>query len=276
MKVYHSVHPDDFRSYDTEKIRERFLLDELAQPGFLNFAYTHYDRMVAGVAIPTGEALHLETYDNLKSGFFLERREMGVINVAGPAVVSVGKEEFALEKLDCLYLGRGTDQVRFASSDPQNPAVLFILSAPAHATYPTRLMKKEEATPADMGATETANQRTIYKYIHKDGIESCQLVMGLTILKAGSTWNTMPPHTHDRRMEVYFYFDVPQGQAVFHFMGQPQQTRHVLMANHQAIVSPPWSIHSGSGTTNYGFIWGMAGENMEFTDMDGVKVEEIR
>jgi 4-deoxy-L-threo-5-hexosulose-uronate ketol-isomerase len=276
MKVLHSVHPEDFKSYDTAKTRERFLMEDLARPGSINFTYTHYDRMIAGVAMPAGEPLDLGNYDNLKSSFFLERREMGIINLGGPATISVGKEEFPVQKLDCLYLGRGTTNVRFSAANAQEPPVLFILSAPAHATHPVRLMKKEEALPSELGSSETSNRRTIYKYIHKDGIQSCQLVMGLTILQSGSTWNTMPPHTHDRRMEVYFYFDVPEGQAVFHFMGQPEHTRHVLMSNYQAIVSPPWSIHAGSGTSNYGFIWGMAGENMEFTDMDGVKISEIK
>lgn len=276
MNVLHSVHPEDFRSYDTKTIRERFLMDDLAHPGSINFTYTHYDRMIAGVAMPTASTLDLSNHDNLKSSYFLERREMGIINLGGTAVIHAGKEEFSMRKLDCLYLGKGTSDVRFSAVDAQQPPVLFILSAPAHATYPVRLMKKEEALPAEMGSSETSNRRTIYKYIHKDGIQSCQLVMGLTILQSGSTWNTMPPHTHDRRMEVYFYFDVPEGQAVFHFMGEPEHTRHILVSNHQAIVSPPWSIHAGSGTSNYGFIWGMAGENMEFTDMDAVKIGEIR
>jgi 4-deoxy-L-threo-5-hexosulose-uronate ketol-isomerase len=276
MKILHSVHPDDFRKYDTALIRERFLMEDIEQPDAAKFVYTHYDRMVAGVVNPVSKEVALGNYDNLKSNYFLERRELGIINVGGPGTVTADEKHFSLDKLDCLYLGRGVKEVSFSSASGEQPAVFFILSAPAHASYPSVLMTNHSATRVDLGEQQTANQRTIFKYIHKDGIESCQLVMGLTILHTGSIWNTMPPHTHDRRMEVYFYFDVPEAHRVFHYMGQPDETRHVLVANHQAIVSPPWSIHSGSGTTNYSFIWGMAGENMEFTDMDGIAISDIR
>ena len=195
---------------------------------------------------------------------------MGIINVAGDGLNHCGwKTRFELKKLDCLYLGKGIDKVEFSSKSKQEPAVFFALSAPAHTGYPAQLMNSQSSAKVDLGNTQTANQRTIYKYIHKDGIQSCQLVMGLTVLHAGSVWNTMPAHTHDRRMEIYFYFDVADDQRVFHYMGEPTETRHILIGNHEAVVSPPWSIHCGSGTTNYSFIWGMAGENMEFTDMDG-------
>ncbi|MDB5223273.1 MAG: 5-dehydro-4-deoxy-D-glucuronate isomerase [Chitinophagaceae bacterium] len=276
MKIINSVHPDDFKSYNTSTIRDRFLLDELAQQGKINFAYTHYDRMMAGLAMPAGEALELPLFDILRAGYFLERREMGIINVGGDGIISAGGENFSLKKLDCLYIGRGTEKVTFSSADAAKPAVFYILSAPAHAVHPTKLLKKEEAQGGAMGAAETANKRTIYRYIHKDGLQSCQLVMGLTILETGNVWNTIPAHTHDRRMEVYFYFDVPENQAVFHYMGEPQETRHMVVKNYNATVSPPWSIHAGSGTSNYGFIWGMAGENLEYTDMDVIQLNDLR
>ncbi|HYE56773.1 MAG TPA: 5-dehydro-4-deoxy-D-glucuronate isomerase [Chitinophagaceae bacterium] len=276
MKILHSVHPADFRSYDTALIRERFLLDDIEQRDTANFVYTHYDRMVAGVVNPVSKTIPLGNHDNLKSNYFLERREMGIINVGGDGVIVADEKEFVLQKLDCLYLGKGVKEVSFRSSNAEQPAVFFVLSAPAHTSYPSVLMSNQSASRVDLGEQQTANKRTIFKYIHKDGIESCQLVMGLTILHTGSIWNTMPPHTHDRRMEVYFYFDVPEGHRVFHYMGQPDETRHILIGDHQAVVSPPWSIHAGSGTSNYSFIWGMAGENMEFTDMDGIAITDIR
>ena len=276
MRILHSVHPDDFRNYDTEKIRERFLLSDLKQNGHASFVYTHYDRMVAGLIKPDGKAISLDTDNALKSDYFLERREIGIINVGGEGKINADGKSYTINKLDCLYIGRGVKKVDFSSAKADAPPIFFILSNPAHSTYPTTLMKHEESTKAVLGVQSTANQRTLCKYIHRDGIKSCQLVMGLTLLHEGSVWNTMPPHTHDRRMEVYFYFDVPEGQMVFHYMGQPQQTRHILIGNHQAVVSPPWSIHAGSGTANYGFIWGMAGENMEFTDMDAAGVTELR
>lgn len=276
MKILHSVHPEDFRKYDTSAIRKHFLLEQLGHDNQANFVYTHYDRMVAGIIKPAGQTITLDNHDNLRSEYFLERREMGIINVGGRGAIIADGENYSLEKLDCLYLGKGVKAVEFSSQDTTQPAVFFILSAPAHTSLPTTFMSANSAAKVDLGATKTANQRTICKYIHKDGINSCQLVMGLTILHEGSVWNTMPAHTHDRRMEVYFYFDVPDDQRVFHYMGEPTETRHILIGNHEAVVSPPWSIHSGSGTTNYSFIWGMAGENMEFTDMDGVQIKDLR
>lgn len=275
MKILHSVHPEDFKKYDTARIREQFLLDDLAQDNKANFVYTHYDRMVAGIIKPASDRLMLKNYDNLRSDYFLERREMGIINVGSDGVIEVDGENFTVGKLDCLYIGKGAKAITFSSKDASQLPVFFILSAPAHTTFPTTFMSAASASKVELGNTQTANQRTICKYIHRDGIRSCQLVMGLTILHSGSVWNTMPAHTHDRRMEVYFYFDLPDEQRVFHYMGQPNETRHILIANHQAVVSPPWSIHSGSGTTNYSFIWGMAGENMEFTDMDAVQIKEL-
>ena len=275
MKILHAVHPDDFRRYDTALIRERFFLD-IAQQDEPAFVYTHYDRMVAGLVSPVRKNMQLERYDALKSNYFLERREMGIINVGGEGVVIADEKEYALQKLDCLYLGKGVRDVQFSSTAANSPAVFFILSAPAHAAYPSVIMTNAAASRVDLGTQETANKRTIYKYIHADGIQSCQLVMGLTILHEGSIWNTMPPHTHDRRMEVYFYFDVAPGHRVFHYMGQPEETRHILMDNHEAVVSPPWSIHAGSGTSNYSFIWGMAGENWSIQIWMHVAIKDIR
>jgi len=276
MKQVYAVHPDDYKLYTTERIRENFLLDSLFEKGKINFVYTHYDRMIVGGAIPLDSGLELPNFDILRADYFLERRELGVINVAGDAVVTVDGEKFTLSKLDCLYVGKGTKKISFVSSNASQPAVLYILSAPAHTNYPTRLLQKKDSESSNLGALETSNQRTIHRYIHKNGIQSCQLVMGLTILEKGSVWNTIPPHTHDRRMEAYFYFDVPENQVVFHYMGLPQETRHIIMKNYQAVVSPPWSIHAGGGTSNYGFIWGMAGENLEYSDMDALQLNDLK
>ena len=276
MKTLYAVHPEDFSNYRTVQIRERFLLENLAKSGEANMVYTHYDRMIAGVISPNESSLRLENDPELRANFFLERREIGIINVAGSGTVTADGKQYNLNKLDCLYLGLGVQDVQFNSNSLDEPAVYFILSNPAHKNYPSQLYTQHDALVAEMGANETANERKILKYIHKDGIQSCQLVMGLTILSNGSVWNTMPPHTHDRRMEAYFYFDVEPEQRIFHYMGSPQETRHILVGNYETVISPPWSIHSGSGTKNYSFIWGMAGENMEFTDMDAVQIKDIR
>jgi 4-deoxy-L-threo-5-hexosulose-uronate ketol-isomerase len=276
MRAIHAVHPEDFKAYTTETIRSRFLLEDLAEPGKLNFVYTHYDRMVVGMAIPAGSAIELGNYPILRADYFLERREMGIINVGGEGSVSADGKEYNLAKLDCLYLGKGVQKVSFSSKNSSQPAVYYILSAPAHATYPTTIVTKEQVESNTLGALETSNKRTINRYIHRNGIKSCQLVMGLTILEPGSVWNTIPPHTHDRRMEVYFYFDVPENQVVFHYMGEPTETRHIIMKNYNAVVSPPWSIHAGGATSNYGFIWGMAGENLEYGDMDALTLNQLR
>lgn len=260
----------------TSELRSNFLVDNLMVENEINFTYSHYDRVIVGGAVPVNEAIFLPNYPNLRADYFLERREMGIINVGGPGEITVDGEHFAVNKLDCLYAGKGVQQLSFKSLDKANPAKYYILSAPAHQTYPTRLLKKEEATPVSIGSAETSNARTIYKYIHLEGIRSCQLVMGLTVLATGSVWNTMPSHTHDRRMEMYFYFDVQPGQVVMHLMGEPQETRHLVMQNHEAVISPPWSIHSGCGTANYAFIWGMAGENQVYTDMDAFAIDQLR
>ena len=275
MNILFQHSPEETRQMGTEALRSNFLLGSLLQPGTVQLAYTHYDRMIVGVAAPGRKALALPNPDELKAQYFLERREMGIINVGGTGTVTAGGREYELDKLDCLYLGKETENVQFKSSSAKQPAIFYLLSAPAHKRYPDKLMTKEKASPVQLGDSLTANRRTIYKYIHPDGIKSCQLVMGLTVLEPGSVWNSVPPHTHTRRMEVYFYFDVPEQHRVLHFMGEPQHTRHMVVANHQAVVSPPWSMHFGCGTSNYGFIWGMAGENQEFGDMDGVSVVEL-
>ncbi|MDB4902383.1 MAG: 5-dehydro-4-deoxy-D-glucuronate isomerase [Mucilaginibacter sp.] len=275
MKVIHSVHPDDFIHYTSSVIRDRFLLENLVKPNTVNCVYTLYDRMIVGVANPLDQQLELENYAKLRANYFLERRELGIINVSGDGAVIADGKTYQLKKLDCLYIGKGVKHVVFSSDDASQPAVFYLLSAPAHAVFPVTLMTNAEATKVKLGDPSTANLRTINKYIHLDGIKSCQLVMGLTILHTGSIWNTMPPHVHDRRMEAYFYFDLPEGQRVFHYMGEGHETRHILMNNYEAVVSPPWSIHAGSGTASYSFIWGMAGENLDYTDMDPIPVTEM-
>ncbi|POY35842.1 5-dehydro-4-deoxy-D-glucuronate isomerase [Solitalea longa] len=272
---YHNS-PNETKNMNTEQLRNNFLIDNLMQADKLTLVYSHYDRMIIGGAVPATTPLTLNNEAELRADFFLERRELGIINVGGNGKVEVDGKVYELGVKDCLYVGRGQKRVVFSSDNSQNPAVYYLLSAPAHKEYATQLMKKEDATPTTVGSLETSNHRTIYKYIHKQGIESCQLVMGLTTLNTGSVWNTMPSHTHDRRMEAYFYFDVQPGQAVVHFMGQPTETRHIMVHNHQALISPPWSIHSGCGTANYSFIWGMAGENQDYADMDAVKIDELR
>lgn len=260
----------------TEELRDAFLTAPLMQPDTIYLVYTHYDRVIIGGACPERQRLTLETHPELRADFFLQRREIGIINVGGNGKVYADDTPYAIGKLDCLYAGKGVRKIVFESDDPAHPARFYLLSAPAHESHPVQFLPKDKAMPVKTGSAETSNARTIYKYIHAEGIRSCQLVMGLTILETGSVWNTMPAHTHTRRMEAYFYFDVPEGQRVFHFMGEPQETRHLLVADGQAIVSPPWSIHSGCGTSNYAFIWGMAGENYTYTDMDAVSIPDLR
>jgi 4-deoxy-L-threo-5-hexosulose-uronate ketol-isomerase len=276
VEIRHALSQKETQALNSQELRDNFLIQNLAKADQLNMVYSHYDRVAIGVALPVNQTLTLPTYPNLKADFFLQRREIGIINLGGKGTVTTEEETFNLDKLDCIYVGKGVQTVSFKSLDSAEPALFFLLSAPAHQAYPTRKMSKEEASPVNLGDEATANQRTIYKYIHLAGIQSCQLVMGLTILKNGSVWNTMPAHVHDRRMEVYFYFDLPADHRVFHLMGQPQNTRHLVAANHEAVISPPWSIHSGCGTTNYGFIWGMAGENLDFTDMDFVQIANLK
>ncbi len=260
----------------TEELRSAFLIEKLIRQDELLLVYTHYDRVILGGACPVKKKLSLEADPELRADFFLQRRELGIINVGGQGRVYADEVAYELGKLDCLYAGKEVRQIDFESLDAGDPARFYLLSAPAHAAHPVQFLPKEKALPVQTGSAGTSNARTIYKYIHAEGIRSCQLVMGLTILQAGSVWNTMPAHTHTRRMEAYFYFDLPEAQRVFHFMGAPQETRHLLVADGQAVVSPPWSIHSGCGTSSYAFIWGMAGENYSYTDMDPVNIPDLR
>lgn len=276
MEVRFQNSPKETAAMNTAEIRENFLVQDLFVNNVVKLVYSHYDRVIVGGAKPAGSTLALETHPELRADYFLERRELGIINVGGEGTVTIDGESFSLAKLDCVYAGKGVKEVSFKSNDASNPALFYLLSSPAHQSYPTRKLPKEEAQPSSLGDQSTANKRTIYKYIHAEGIQSAQLVMGLTVLNEGSVWNTMPSHTHTRRMEAYFYFDVPEEHRVFHFMGQPQETRHILMANHEAVISPPWSIHSGCATAAYGFIWGMAGENYTYTDMDPAPLKELR
>lgn len=276
MQERYSLSPKEARSLDTEELREAFALTKLWQAGEARFTYSHYDRVVIGSIMPLDTTLSLNTFNQLKSDYFLERRELGIINIGGTGTVTADGTIYELSKLNCLYLGKGTRKVQFSSQSPQQPARFFILSAPAHAELPARLMKNSEAMAAHLGSPETSNERTIYKYIHEEGIKSNQLVMGFTALKQGSVWNTMPAHTHDRRMEVYLYFDLQEDQRVFHLMGEPRQTRHLVLGNGEGVISAPWSIHSGCGTAHYSFIWGMAGENQSFADMDHVAIKDLR
>lgn len=276
MQIRYESSPREVERMNTSELRENFLVEKVFCDDEINVVYSHYERLIVGGAKPVTKALNLPTYDALKSDYFLERRELGVINVGGKGKVTADGQVYELEKLSALYLGKGTENVSFESADVENPALFYLLSSPAHKELPTTLYTKEQALPMTIGAPETSNHRTVYKYIHNDGINSCQLVMGLTILHTGSIWNTMPPHVHDRRAEIYLYFDVEAAHGVMHFMGKPDETRHMWVRNHQAIISPPWSIHSGAGSASYSFIWGMAGENKDYTDMDFVDLNDLR
>ncbi len=276
MEIRHTTNPTDFKEYKTERLRSDFLIDSLFVQGEINLTYSHYDRVVAGGAIPTTEALKLEDKETLKTEYFLERREVGIINIGAEGTVLVDGEAYTLNKRDCLYVGLGNKEVLFKSSNASDPAKFYIVSTPAHKQYPTKKAPIDDAEPNRLGSDSESNKRTIYKYIHADGIQSCQLMMGMTLLEPNNMWNTMPAHLHDRRMEIYLYFDMDEDARVFHFMGQPDETRHIVVKNEQAVLSPPWSIHSGVGTSNYTFIWAMAGENYTFTDMDQVKMDELK
>ncbi|MHA6485348.1 5-dehydro-4-deoxy-D-glucuronate isomerase [Paenibacillus sp. strain BS8-2] len=276
MDIRHTTNPTDVKQYDTERLRQEFLIESLFVPGELKMTYTHYDRMIVGGAQPAGEELKLEAGSDLRTDYFLERREIGFLSIGGPAIITVEGEAYELDKLDVLYVGKGKQNVTIASKDSSNPAKLYFCSALAHAELPTRKMTREEANPTNLGSQETSNERVLYKYIHADGIQSCQLMLGVTSLQTGSVWNTMPSHVHDRRMEAYLYFDMAPETRIFHMMGEPSQTRHLVVSNEQAIISPPWSIHSGVGTSNYTFCWSMAGENYTFTDMDVVPASGLK
>jgi 4-deoxy-L-threo-5-hexosulose-uronate ketol-isomerase len=276
MEIRFQSSPREVKGMNTQQLRENFLVQHLMQANQIQLVYSHFDRVIVGGAMPVSNPVLLPNEAELRADYFLERRELGIINVGGAGSVEADGVVYELSKLDALYLGKGTRSVSFSSASADQPAQYFLLSAPAHHTYPNRRMQKDEAAPVHLGEKATSNERTIYKYIHQEGIQSCQLVMGLTVLKEGSVWNSVPPHTHTRRMEVYFYFDLPEAHRVFHLMGEPQETRHIVMANQEAVISPPWSVHCGPGTTNYGFIWAMAGENYTFTDMDPVPIATMQ
>lgn len=261
---------------NTAELREKFLVANLFEAGAIHAIYWETDRAVVGSAVPLASPLKLETATELAAEYFCERRELGSINIGGPGGIKVDGEDYPMNPLDCLYIGRGSRTITFRSANPENPAKFFLMSYPAHATYPTILATQKDANQIQMGSPKTANQRTICQYIHENGIRSCQLVMGFTSLAEGSVWNTMPAHTHSRRSEVYLYFDVPTHAAVVHLMGPGDETRHLLVHGGEAVLSPVWSIHSGCGTERYSFIWAMGGENQRFDDMDAILINKLK
>jgi len=275
MQPRYSPNPNDYKRADTQQLRASFLVESLFVAGKVDLVYSDADRAIIGSAVPAGGPLKLAADAELREAFFCERRELGILNIGGGGAVTVDGKTFDLEKLDVLYVGRGSREISFASRDEKNPAAYYLLSYPAHANYPTALARKADAAAVELGSVADANKRTIYKSIHMGGIKSCQLVMGFTLLQEGAVWNTMPLHTHTRRSEVYMYFDLG-ARRVMHFMGTPQETRHLVVAERQVVISPSWSIHCGCGTGSYAFCWGMGGENQEFTDMDAVTLNAMR
>ena len=285
MELRTASSPRDVKHYTTERLREEFLIQGLFVPGEIKLVYSHIDRIITGAAVPT-KALKLTAGDELRAEYFLQRREMGVINIGGGGRIVIDGKEYAVGYKDAMYIGMGAQDIVFDSVDAKDPARFYINSTPAHKAYPTVLIKPEgtpengvvivkDENKVELGSLEEANHRVICKYILPGQVESCQLVMGMTKLAPGSVWNTMPCHTHDRRMEVYLYFEMPEDAIVMHYMGEPQDTRHIVMRNEEAVISPSWSIHAGCGSRAYTFIWGMAGENQEFTDMDDVAMKEL-
>lgn len=272
----YATSPASVLRWTTDETRKELLIEKLFFADDAVLVYSHYDRFITGGIMPVNKTVKLGTPDQLKATYFLERRELGIINVGASGKVQVDGEVFEVGFKEALYIGRGKQEILFSSNDCEQPAKFYINSTPAHQAYPTRLVTKKDAEIVTLGSPETANHRTINKLLVASVLPTCQLQMGMTELKTGSIWNTIPAHTHDRRMEVYFYFEVPDGQSVCHFWGQPQETRHIWMQNEQAVISPPWSIHSGAGTSNYTFIWGMAGENLDYGDMDVCAVPDLR
>jgi len=272
----YAVGHNEAKSFNTQQLRENFLAEDLFQQDKIKLVYTHYERYIVGGAVPVSGALALDAIDPLKAQNFLDRRELGIINVGDTGIVIVEGEEIVLHNKEALYVGAGNKSVVFSSLNGATPARFYLNSAPAHKTYPTKKITREEANVLELGSLETSNERTIYQLIINSVVETCQLQMGMTCLKPGSVWNTMPAHQHDRRMEAYLYFDLAEDQAVSHFMGEPKETRLIWTGNEQAVISPAWSIHSGAGTSNYSFIWGMAGENLDYDDMDKYMPNELR
>jgi 4-deoxy-L-threo-5-hexosulose-uronate ketol-isomerase len=276
MEIRHATNPVESKRYTTKELRENFLIENLFETNKVNMVYSHHDRMVIGGAIPAEGSLKLEADASLKTAYFLERREIGIINIGAEGMIKIDGEEYSLSKKDCLYIGLGKKEISFESKNNADPAIFYFVSTLAHKQYPTIKAGIEEATPVRLGDDSQSNNRTIYKYIHGDGIESCQLMMGMTLLEPNNMWNTMPAHIHDRRSEVYLYFDMKEETKVFHFMGEPDETRHLVISNQNAVISPSWSIHSGIGTSNYTFIWAMAGENYTFEDMEMVEMQTLK
>jgi 4-deoxy-L-threo-5-hexosulose-uronate ketol-isomerase len=276
MEIRYADHPDDAKHYDTKKMREHFLFENVFVKDEISLCYTHVDRMVFGGAFPAEKALRLEGGKDFGSEVFLDRRELGIICISGRGKVSADGTEYAMKKGDGLYVGKGVKDLVFSAADKNSPPKFYLASSPAHTSYPVVFIPIEKANPRKLGDAASVNVRTIYQYVHPAVCQSCQLVMGMTVLEEGSVWNTMPCHTHERRMEVYLYFDIKPGAVVFHMHGQPNETRHIVMNNEQAVISPSWSIHSGAGTAAYTFIWAMAGENQTFDDMDTVQAVELK
>jgi 4-deoxy-L-threo-5-hexosulose-uronate ketol-isomerase len=277
MERRFASHPNEVKQFDTQRLRKEFHIPVLFIPNELKLVLTHEDRMIIGGAYPVSQAVELTTdLKELGVGYFLERREMGIINVGGKGTVTVDGTSYDLDAKECLYVGQGTQNVVFASVSSAQPAKFYLNSAPAHQSYPTAKTTVAEADSSALGDNKNSNERTIYRFIHADGVQSAQLVMGMTELKPGNMWNTMPAHVHPRRMEAYFYFGLPENAAVFHLMGEPDETRHIVISNEQAVISPSWSIHSGVGTSNYTFIWSMAGDNKRYDDMDPVSIKELQ
>jgi len=275
MNIRYVASKEETRMLDTEELRSRFLIEDLFVQGELVLSYCDIDRVIVGSACPTTAPLSLDVVDELRAAYFCERRELGILNIGEAGTVTVDGTSYELETLECLYVGRGSKSVAFANTAGKQ-AKFYLISYPAHAAYPTQKATLADANQLNLGSPATSNERVIYQYIHENGIKSCQLVMGFTVLKTGSVWNTMPPHTHTRRSEVYLYFGIPEGNTVFHFMGDPEETRHLCVHNQQAVLSPAWSIHSGCGTANYTFVWAMGGENQRFDDMDPAPIANLR
>ena len=276
MNIRYANHPQDSKKYTTKELREHYLVEEIFKANEISLTYSHVDRIIFGGVMPVDKVLKLEAGKEMGVSYFLERREMGVINVGGQGSIILDGVGYELKAQDGIYIGMGVKSIEFKSQDQENPAKFYINSVPAHKSYPTVKIDINEASPVRLGDNSTLNKRTIYQYVHQNVCESCQLLMGMTILEEGNAWNTMPCHTHERRMEVYFYFNMEEDTRVFHFMGEPEETRHLVVKNEEAIISPSWSIHSGVGTSNYTFIWGMCGENQTFDDMDAVEMSRLK
>ena len=280
MDIRYSVNQRDFKRYTTEEVRGEFLIENLYKKDEVVAVYSHVDRMVTLGCMPVNEAVSIskgiDVWANFGTDYFLERREIGIFNIGGAGKIKADGEVFEMGYKDCLYITKGTKEVTFESNSPENPAKFYMVSAPAHTSYKTTFISIEKAAKKPLGSMETSNKRVINQFIHPDVLQTCQLSMGMTVLEPGSVWNTMPAHTHERRMEIYMYFEVPENQVVFHMMGEGNETRHIVMQNEQAVISPSWSIHSGAGTSNYTFIWAMGGENQAFDDMDVIKNEDLR